>query len=153
MPSNSGGVPLLGTYFNCVMFMIASSVVSTVVINLKVRSAHRPPRDVGGGAVIQKILFNILPWMLRMEAKNEFYKTDAVEGPTTTCLLREEATEKENAKGFNAVRVCAENPNSELLKKKWMYIAVLVDRCCLAVSIVFIVISIAVLLISTLYYK
>lgn len=32
MPATSDAVPLLGTYFNCIMFMVASSVVSTILI-------------------------------------------------------------------------------------------------------------------------
>ncbi|KAH1023170.1 hypothetical protein HUJ04_012426 [Dendroctonus ponderosae] len=32
MPATSEAVPLLGTYFNCIMFMVASSVVSTILI-------------------------------------------------------------------------------------------------------------------------
>merc|ERR1712018_870640 len=32
MPVTSLQIPLLGTYFNCIMFMVASSVVTTIMI-------------------------------------------------------------------------------------------------------------------------
>ncbi|XP_050522322.1 neuronal acetylcholine receptor subunit alpha-7-like isoform X2 [Daktulosphaira vitifoliae] len=32
LPQTSEAIPLLGTYFNCIMFMVASSVVSTIMI-------------------------------------------------------------------------------------------------------------------------
>nr|XP_016936996.1 neuronal acetylcholine receptor subunit alpha-7 isoform X3 [Drosophila suzukii] len=40
MPATSDAVPLLGTYFNCIMFMVASSVVSTILI---LNYHHRNP--------------------------------------------------------------------------------------------------------------
>ncbi|CAG0897306.1 unnamed protein product [Darwinula stevensoni] len=51
MPATSEAVPLIGTYFNCIMFMVASSVVLTVVIlNYHHRSAdtHVMPTWVRG---------------------------------------------------------------------------------------------------------
>ncbi|XP_073957778.1 neuronal acetylcholine receptor subunit alpha-7-like isoform X4 [Choristoneura fumiferana] len=63
MPSTSDAVPLIGTYFNCIMFMVASSVVLTVVVlNYHHRTAdiHEMPQW------IKSVLLQWLPWILRM---------------------------------------------------------------------------------------
>ncbi|XP_037079690.1 neuronal acetylcholine receptor subunit alpha-7-like isoform X6 [Pollicipes pollicipes] len=63
MPETSEAVPLIGTYFNCIMFMVASSVVLTVVVlNYHHRTAdtHRMPQW------ISTLFLNWLPWFLRM---------------------------------------------------------------------------------------
>ncbi|XP_043238861.1 neuronal acetylcholine receptor subunit alpha-7-like isoform X1 [Amphibalanus amphitrite] len=63
MPNTSDAVPLIGTYFNCIMFMVASSVVLTVVVlNYHHRTAdtHRMPQW------ISTLFLNWLPWFLRM---------------------------------------------------------------------------------------
>ncbi|XP_057371245.1 acetylcholine receptor subunit alpha-type acr-16-like [Daphnia carinata] len=63
LPQVSDAIPLLGTYFNCIMFMVASSVVLTVVVlNYHHRRAemHEMPPWV-------RTLFLLwLPWILRM---------------------------------------------------------------------------------------
>ncbi|XP_024085262.1 acetylcholine receptor subunit alpha-type acr-16 isoform X5 [Cimex lectularius] len=63
MPTTSDAVPLIGTYFNCIMFMVASSVVLTVVVlNFHHRTAdiHEMP------SWIRTIFLQWLPWVLRM---------------------------------------------------------------------------------------
>ncbi|XP_054718543.1 neuronal acetylcholine receptor subunit alpha-7-like [Uloborus diversus] len=64
MPPTSDAVPLIGTYFACIMIMVAFSVVMTVVVlNYHHRSAdtHEMPPFV-------RSLFLIwLPWILRMQ--------------------------------------------------------------------------------------
>ncbi|XP_055388212.1 acetylcholine receptor subunit alpha-type acr-16 isoform X2 [Condylostylus longicornis] len=63
MPTTSDAVPLIGTYFNCIMFMVASSVVLTVVVlNYHHRTAdiHEMP------PWIKSVFLQWLPWMLRM---------------------------------------------------------------------------------------
>ncbi|XP_059487018.1 neuronal acetylcholine receptor subunit alpha-7 isoform X3 [Neocloeon triangulifer] len=63
MPSTSDAVPLIGTYFNCIMFMVASSVVLTVVVlNYHHRTAdiHEMPQWV------KTVLLHWFPWFLRM---------------------------------------------------------------------------------------
>ncbi|OXA48042.1 Acetylcholine receptor subunit alpha-type acr-16 [Folsomia candida] len=68
MPETSDAVPLLGTYFNCIMFMVASSVVSTVlVLNYHHRAAdtHEMPEW------IRVLLLQWLPWLLRMSRPND----------------------------------------------------------------------------------
>nr|ABJ09669.1 nicotinic acetylcholine receptor subunit 6 isoform II [Musca domestica] len=63
MPTTSDAVPLIGTYFNCIMFMVASSVVLTVVVlNYHHRTAdiHEMP------PWIRSVFLQWLPWILRM---------------------------------------------------------------------------------------
>ncbi|KAJ8955313.1 hypothetical protein NQ318_003406, partial [Aromia moschata] len=59
----SDAVPLIGTYFNCIMFMVASSVVLTVVVlNYHHRTAdiHEMPQW------IKSVFLQWLPWILGM---------------------------------------------------------------------------------------
>ncbi|XP_037912238.1 neuronal acetylcholine receptor subunit alpha-7 isoform X3 [Hermetia illucens] len=63
LPQVSDAIPLLGTYFNCIMFMVASSVVLTVVVlNYHHRTAdiHEMP------PWIKSVFLQWLPWILRM---------------------------------------------------------------------------------------
>ncbi|KAK9718869.1 Neurotransmitter-gated ion-channel transmembrane region [Popillia japonica] len=63
LPQVSDAIPLLGTYFNCIMFMVASSVVLTVVVlNYHHRTAdiHEMPQW------IKTVFLQWLPWGLGM---------------------------------------------------------------------------------------
>nr|XP_023023892.1 neuronal acetylcholine receptor subunit alpha-7-like [Leptinotarsa decemlineata]AJZ68868.1 nicotinic acetylcholine receptor alpha 6 [Leptinotarsa decemlineata] len=63
IPTTSDAVPLIGTYFNCIMFMVASSVVLTVVVlNCHHRTAdiHEMPQW------IKSVFLQWLPWILGM---------------------------------------------------------------------------------------
>jgi len=66
--------PLVGTYFNCIMFMVASSVVTTIMIlnyHHRLAHTHEMPEWV-------RILFlQWIPWILRMSRPGEklTYKT------------------------------------------------------------------------------
>ncbi|XP_069672320.1 neuronal acetylcholine receptor subunit alpha-7-like isoform X6 [Periplaneta americana] len=63
LPQTSDAVPLIGTYFNCIMFMVASSVVLTVVVlNYHHRTAdiHEMPQW------IKSVFLQWLPWILGM---------------------------------------------------------------------------------------
>nr|AHJ11215.1 nicotinic acetylcholine receptor alpha6 variant B [Locusta migratoria] len=63
LPQVSDAIPLLGTYFNCIMFMVASSVVLTVVVlNYHHRTAdiHEMP------PWIKSVFLQWLPWILGM---------------------------------------------------------------------------------------
>lgn len=83
MPANSDAVPLLGiyfsvrnfynltiyfvstgTYFNCIMVMIALSVVSTIFINLKLGALD----DKGIEGFSKKLFFNWLPRIVRIDS-------------------------------------------------------------------------------------
>nr|AJV88491.1 nicotinic acetylcholine receptor subunit alpha 6 isoform 3a8b [Bovicola ovis] len=63
LPQVSDAIPLLGSYFNCIMFMVASSVVLTVVVlNYHHRTAdiHEMPNW------IKSVFLLWLPWILGM---------------------------------------------------------------------------------------
>ncbi|XP_063703036.1 neuronal acetylcholine receptor subunit alpha-7-like isoform X2 [Culicoides brevitarsis] len=63
MPATSDAVPLLGTYFNCIMFMVASSVVSTILI----LNYHHRNADTHEMADWVRVVFLYwLPCILRM---------------------------------------------------------------------------------------
>ncbi|XP_063598331.1 neuronal acetylcholine receptor subunit alpha-7-like [Penaeus indicus] len=63
IPETSDAVPLISTYFNCIMFMVASSVVLTVVV---LNYHHRTPTTHTMPNWIKCVLLQWLPWLLRM---------------------------------------------------------------------------------------
>ncbi|XP_070491861.1 neuronal acetylcholine receptor subunit alpha-7 [Chironomus tepperi] len=63
MPATSDAVPLLGTYFNCIMFMVASSVVSTILI---LNYHHRNSDTHEMSEWIRVVFLYWLPCILRM---------------------------------------------------------------------------------------
>nr|XP_040219423.2 neuronal acetylcholine receptor subunit alpha-7-like [Anopheles coluzzii]XP_049464487.1 neuronal acetylcholine receptor subunit alpha-7-like [Anopheles coluzzii]XP_049464490.1 neuronal acetylcholine receptor subunit alpha-7-like [Anopheles coluzzii] len=70
MPATSDAVPLLGTYFNCIMFMVASSVVSTILI----LNYHHRNSDTHEMSEWIRVVFLIwLPFILRMSRPGEPY--------------------------------------------------------------------------------
>ncbi|XP_058796568.1 neuronal acetylcholine receptor subunit alpha-7 isoform X2 [Phymastichus coffea] len=64
MPTTSDAVPLIGTYFNCIMFMVASSVVLTVLV---LNYHHRKPDNYEMPNWTKAVFLQWLPWMLRMD--------------------------------------------------------------------------------------
>ncbi|XP_022915095.1 neuronal acetylcholine receptor subunit alpha-7 [Onthophagus taurus] len=64
MPATSDAVPLLGTYFNCIMFMVASSVVSTILI---LNYHHRNADTHEMSSWVKVVFLYWLPWVLRMQ--------------------------------------------------------------------------------------
>merc|ERR1719295_824981 len=68
LPPDSGEKLSLGTYFNCIMFMVASSVVSTIMIlnyHHRLADTHEMPNW------IRCIFLQWLPWCLRMARPGE----------------------------------------------------------------------------------
>ncbi|KAK9889204.1 hypothetical protein WA026_004484 [Henosepilachna vigintioctopunctata] len=63
LPPDSGEKLTLGTYFNCIMFMVASSVVLTVVV---LNYHHRKPDIHEMPQWIKTVFLQWLPWILRM---------------------------------------------------------------------------------------
>jgi len=60
--------PLIGTYFNCIMFMVASSVVTTIMIlnyHHRLADTHEMPNWV------RFIFLQWIPWILRMSRPGE----------------------------------------------------------------------------------
>ncbi|XP_064092159.1 neuronal acetylcholine receptor subunit alpha-7-like isoform X29 [Macrobrachium nipponense] len=68
MPTTSDAVPLLGTYFNCIMFMVASSVVSTVLI---LNYHHRSAETHEMSPLVKSLFLQWLPWVLRLHRPGE----------------------------------------------------------------------------------
>jgi len=64
----TNNTPLIGTYFNCIMFMVASSVVTTIMVlnyHHRMVDTHDMPDWV-------KIIFlQWMPWLLRMSRPGE----------------------------------------------------------------------------------
>ncbi|XP_058814426.1 neuronal acetylcholine receptor subunit alpha-7 isoform X7 [Topomyia yanbarensis] len=63
LPPDSGEKLTLGTYFNCIMFMVASSVVLTVVV---LNYHHRTADSHEMPSWIKAVFLQWLPWILRM---------------------------------------------------------------------------------------
>ncbi|XP_014226284.1 neuronal acetylcholine receptor subunit alpha-7 isoform X2 [Trichogramma pretiosum] len=64
LPQVSDAIPLLGTYFNCIMFMVASSVVLTVLV---LNYHHRKPDNYEMPNWTKSVFLQWLPWILRMD--------------------------------------------------------------------------------------
>ncbi|XP_025160141.1 neuronal acetylcholine receptor subunit alpha-7 isoform X2 [Harpegnathos saltator] len=63
MPTTSDAVPLIGSYFNCIMFMVASSVVLTVLV---LNYHHRSPDRYVMPNWVKVVFLQWLPCLLRM---------------------------------------------------------------------------------------
>ncbi|XP_039276488.1 neuronal acetylcholine receptor subunit alpha-7 isoform X5 [Nilaparvata lugens] len=63
LPQTSEAIPLLGTYFNCIMFMVASSVVSTILI---LNYHHRNADTHEMSPWIKSVFLHWMPCLLRM---------------------------------------------------------------------------------------
>ncbi|XP_075214857.1 neuronal acetylcholine receptor subunit alpha-7-like [Lycorma delicatula] len=63
LPQVSDAMPVLGTYFNCIMFMVASSVVSTILI---LNYHHRNADTHEMSPWIKSVFLHWLPCLLRM---------------------------------------------------------------------------------------
>ncbi|XP_037081941.1 neuronal acetylcholine receptor subunit alpha-7-like [Pollicipes pollicipes] len=68
LPETSDAVPLIGTYFNCIMFMVASSVVSTVLI---LNYHHRSGETHEMAPWVRSLFLQWMPWLLRMSRPGE----------------------------------------------------------------------------------
>ncbi|KAG1669856.1 Neuronal acetylcholine receptor subunit alpha-7 [Nymphon striatum] len=64
MPPTSDAVPLIGTYFACIMIMVAFSVVMTVVV---LNYHHRNAESHTMPTWVKSVLLQWLPWILRMD--------------------------------------------------------------------------------------
>jgi len=68
MPITSLQIPLLGTYFNCIMFMVASSVVTTIMI---LNYHHRQADTHEMPSWVRTLFLQWIPWVLRMARPGE----------------------------------------------------------------------------------
>ncbi|XP_043483930.1 neuronal acetylcholine receptor subunit alpha-7-like [Leptopilina heterotoma] len=74
MPATSDAVPLLGTYFNCIMFMVASSVVSTILI---LNYHHRNSDTHEMSDWVRIVFLDWLPCILRMSRPSDKEEKEA----------------------------------------------------------------------------
>ncbi|XP_051165766.1 neuronal acetylcholine receptor subunit alpha-7-like isoform X2 [Leptopilina boulardi] len=74
MPATSDAVPLLGTYFNCIMFMVASSVVSTILI---LNYHHRNSDTHEMSDWVRIVFLDWLPCILRMSRPTDKEEKEA----------------------------------------------------------------------------
>ena len=63
MQPPSSETPLIGTYFSCIMIMVASSVVCTILV---LNYHHRLAVDDGMPPWFRKLFLQWIPWVLRM---------------------------------------------------------------------------------------
>ncbi|XP_071531428.1 neuronal acetylcholine receptor subunit alpha-7-like isoform X22 [Panulirus ornatus] len=68
LPPDCGEKLSLGTYFNCIMFMVASSVVSTVLI---LNYHHRSADTHEMSPMVKSLFLQWLPWVLRLHRPGE----------------------------------------------------------------------------------
>jgi len=64
----TNATPLIGTYFNCIMFMVAASVVTTIMVlnyHHRLVDTHEMPDWV------QLVFLQWMPWILRMSRPGE----------------------------------------------------------------------------------
>ena len=59
----TNNTPLIGTYFNVIMFMVASSVVTTILI---LNYHHRQADTHEMPSWVRSLFLQWLPWLLRM---------------------------------------------------------------------------------------
>ncbi|XP_037037721.1 neuronal acetylcholine receptor subunit beta-3-like [Bradysia coprophila] len=142
MPANSDTVPLLGTYFNCVMFTIALSVVSTIVINVNLKAAN--PKRVDG--LTKKIFLRWLPRMLRMNISSNIvteqdpvlWNKKMVEDTITIQIKRSGGVETVVTYSLHADKIVAQ---------QWSCVAAVVDRMCLVFSLIVTFLSVTIFLV------
>ncbi|XP_049830730.1 neuronal acetylcholine receptor subunit alpha-7-like isoform X10 [Schistocerca gregaria] len=99
MPATSDAVPLLGTYFNCIMFMVASSVVSTILI---LNYHHRNADTHEMSPWIKTIFLHWLPCVLRMSRPGMEAEAAAGGARNKTLQLRELELKERSSKSLLA---------------------------------------------------
>ncbi|XP_017794633.1 PREDICTED: neuronal acetylcholine receptor subunit alpha-7-like [Habropoda laboriosa] len=101
MPATSDAVPLLGTYFNCIMFMVASSVVSTILI----LNYHHRNADTHEMSEWVKVVFLYwLPCILRMSRPGDKEEREAQKSqkpsPVTGNLVTRKSIDTSASKSY-----------------------------------------------------
>ncbi|XP_034180090.1 nicotinic acetylcholine receptor alpha7 subunit isoform X1 [Osmia lignaria lignaria] len=101
MPATSDAVPLLGTYFNCIMFMVASSVVSTILI----LNYHHRNSDTHEMSEWVKVVFLYwLPCILRMSRPTDKEEKEAQKSqkpsPVTGNLVTRKSIDTSTSKTY-----------------------------------------------------
>uniref|UniRef100_A0A1I7U469 Neur_chan_LBD domain-containing protein n=1 Tax=Caenorhabditis tropicalis TaxID=1561998 RepID=A0A1I7U469_9PELO len=161
-PPTSEAVPLIGVFFSCCMLVVSASVVFTIVVlNLHFRSADSHEMN----PVVRRVLLEFLPWLLFMSRPGyKFVKANVIDNtdkmpkkPKNPCNL------PSNHAGYEAQILLLHSVHTELRKvvafynkeehderiqTDWRFAAMVVDRACLLLFTVFIVISILAIMMS-----
>lgn len=117
--------------------MIALSVVSTIVINLNLKSVNI--KKVEGNSKI--IFLYWLPWILRMNLPtNIFCQHDRIPSKK----VESDIILDKNGKVDSMLKL---ESSSDKVKQQWIFIATVVDRLCLIISLIFTFASVSVFLI------
>lgn len=124
------------------MFMIALSVVSTIVINLNLKSVNT--KEVKGRS--KKLFLCWLPRILRITPPpNIFGQHDQI--PSRKMQVGDAITLDINPSDQMDAMVEFGLSSNKKLKQQWIFIATVVDRLCLVISLAFIFVSVTVFLI------
>ncbi|XP_046437588.1 neuronal acetylcholine receptor subunit alpha-7-like isoform X2 [Daphnia pulex] len=86
--------PLIGTYFNCIMFMVASSVVSTVLI---LNYHHRNADTHEMASWVRTLFLHWLPWVLRMSRPTDKDDQKPAAGPAANSKQMKDIEMKERS--------------------------------------------------------
>jgi len=148
MPASSDHVPLLGTYFNCVMFMIASSMVSTVFVNVY-RKSILPPKRLTG--IPRYIFLCLLPKLLCILQPAQLGNDRKKTLPLWIRKRRgSDQRDKDNKIEESGVQGDCKKEVDWNVQEEWKYAALVLDRFCLAISILFAIFSFLAFLRSAL---
>ncbi|WKX92295.1 hypothetical protein Q1695_010378 [Nippostrongylus brasiliensis] len=164
-PPTSDAVPLIGVFFSCCMLVIAASVVFTVLIlNLHFRG----PDTHEMSPVLHKVFLEWLPWILCMSRpgytfvdgvavsdqvplKPKMKKLPPIdEFPTTNPVVEAQLALLHKVYD-EVVEICAhmeKEEREERVQADWKFAAMAVDRACLIMFTVFIVLSTVTIFLS-----
>ncbi|CAL1283241.1 unnamed protein product [Larinioides sclopetarius] len=176
MPPTSDAVPLIGTYFACIMVMVAFSVVMTVVV---LNYHHRSSDTQEMPDCVRSMFLIWLPWFLRMNPPPTKLQRKAIFGSKKELeIVRQRSSrsllanvmdidDSEDQATPATVRGCFDRELTAILRElryitcrmkredrvndiiaEWKYAAVVVDRVCLILFSAFTVLSTCICLFS-----
>ncbi|CAB3407732.1 unnamed protein product [Caenorhabditis bovis] len=163
-PPTSEAVPLIGVFFSCCMLVVSASVVFTIVVlNLHFRSAETHEMN----PMVRRILLELLPWLLFMSRPGYKYvnasvidHTDKLPKHLPIPLNPELPTENNGQEAHilllhsvhrelrKVVAFYMKEDRDERIQSDWRFAAMVVDRACLLIFTVFIVVSILSIILS-----
>ncbi|PIC52369.1 hypothetical protein B9Z55_002508 [Caenorhabditis nigoni] len=153
-----------GVFFSCCMLVVSASVVFTIVVlNLHFRSADSHEMN----PLVRRILLEFLPWLLFMSRPGyKFVKANVIDNTDKMPKKPKNPLDcnlPSNHAGYEAQILLLHSVHTELRKvvafynkeehderiqTDWRFAAMVVDRACLLLFTVFIVISILAIMMS-----
>ncbi|CAI4226691.1 unnamed protein product [Auanema sp. JU1783] len=163
-PPTSDAVPLIGVFFSCCMLVISASVVFTVVVlNLHFRT----PDTHQMSPLVRRILLEWLPWILFMSRPHHQYRKGVsydkrprppreLKHPLSPDLPSHHPAYEAQVLLLHAVykelkQICNQldkEEREELIQNDWRFAAMAIDRACMIMFTVFIVVSILAIMMS-----